>query len=539
MNSAPSRGLAPGRASALTLGLLGVLALGVLWALLGYWGANPDYADRFLILAAAGWAAWTARSDLRRLPIQPLWLGSLVLLVGGVLYPVGWFLQASAAPRPDTTRWVMGAWMLCVTGVVLLQGSASHLRRLAFPLVFLLFALPIPHRVEKPLQAVLQMATTSVSATVLPVLGVPVVQNGYVLSLPGGDLGVVEACSGVRSVTALTAIAAFVAYHQGLGLGRGLLLLGLSIPLIAAVNAVRVILSGLIQEYMGVEYIRGYWHDALGIAMIVLGLFVVLGLTRVIRPNPTSQRAPDPSADPVSAVSAPAASPWPTRMVMMVLSLTLLATAAAQYLARRAISPDETPPPQLESIPLKLGPWIGTDLPVPDDVAQALTADEILHRLYSHFGYEAQVWVMYWSSRQMMRGYHHPDICWPNRGFQQQSRDVVEVQLANGGRLPITVREFARGTQRQLVLYWTQEGRRVWTEEDERRAEYEAFSHEILLERLVNPSKPPGGRLTVLIGTQTWGDGMEVKARTLELSGRVADELYRLCPWAAGEVRRE
>jgi EpsI family protein len=318
-----------------------------------------------------------------------------------------------------------------------------------------------------------------------------------------------------------------------------LLLLGLSIPLIAAVNAVRVILSGLIQEYMGVEYIRGYWHDALGIAMIVLGLFVVLGLTRVIRPNPTSQRAPDPSADPASAVSAPAASPWPTRMAMMVLSLTLLATVAAQYLAHRAISPDETPPPQLESIPLKLGPWIGTDLPVPDDVAQALTADEILHRLYSHFGYEAQVWVMYWSSRQMMRGYHHPDICWPNRGFQQQSRDVVEVQLANGGRLPITVREFARGTQRQLVLYWTQEGRRVWTEEDERRAEYEAFSHEILLERLVNPSKPPGGRLTVLIGTQTWGDGMEVKARTLELSGRVADELYRLCPWATVEESRE
>ena len=521
-------------ALAVTATLLATLAAGVVWVLVRFWGANPEYADRFLILTAAGWAAWTARGDLARLPVRPAWAGTAVLLAGAVLFPPGWYLQASAAPRPDTTWWVTLAWVLSAAGVVLLLGGRHHLRRLAFPLVFVLFALPIPTLVLIPLQAVLQSATTAAAAAVLPVLGVPVERNGYVLSLPGGDLGVVEACSGVRSVTALAAIAAFVAYHQGLGLARGLVMLGLALPLIAGVNAVRVIVSGLLQEHVGSEYVRGSWHDALGVAMILLGLMIVVGLAKLMRPR--SPAGPEPSAGEAPGATSVRRPAWPARLAVVVLAVTVTLSVVAQVLAVRAVVDDGVPDPALETIPLKLGPWNGTDMPVPDEIAQALNPDAIIHRVYDDFGYEAHVWVIYWSSRQMVKGYHHPDVCWPSRGFHLDNREVEVVCPAGGGKLPITTRVFSRGRERQLILYWTQEGRRVWTEEDERRAQDEAYDHSLLSERLFAKPKPAVGRLVVLVGTQTWGDGVEIRTRMLGLCRLLADEVYRICPWAAIQV---
>ena len=257
-----------------------ILAAGagaIVWVLVRFWGANPEYLDRFLILAASGWIAWLARPELRALTPRPTRAGYVPLLVGAVAFPVEWFLQSQVGPKPVVLWWLVGAWVLAAAGYVLVAGGWSHLRRLAFPLAFVLFALPIPNRVLVPLQFALQSATTSAAAAALPVLGVSVERSGFVLRLPNGDLGVAEACSGVRSVTALTAIAAFVAWWRGFGFVRGALLVGLSVPVIAAVNAVRVIVSGLLQEYAGHEYVRGQWHEALGVAMVLLGLGLIVG----------------------------------------------------------------------------------------------------------------------------------------------------------------------------------------------------------------------------------------------------------------------
>jgi len=101
--------------------------------------------------------------------------------------------------------------------------------------------------------------------------------------------------------------------------------------------------------------------------------------------------------------------------------------------------------------------------------------------------------------------------------------------------VPVTAREFARGRDKQLVLYWTQEGRRVWTEEDERVALLTSDSqHDWLGERLFRRGRPEAsGRLVVLIGTQTWGEGAAIRGQTLELARLLAAAVYRACPWAA------
>jgi molybdopterin/thiamine biosynthesis adenylyltransferase len=87
---------------------------------------------------------------------------------------------------------------------------------------------------------------------------------------------------------------------------------------------------------------------------------------------------------------------------------------------------------------------------------------------------------------------------------------------AGGGTIPLTVREFARDSggrsHRQLILYWTQEGRRVWSEEDERRVQAAGDSHDWLGERLFRREPLAAtGRIVVLIGTPVWADGKAIR----------------------------
>jgi EpsI family protein len=285
---------------------------------------------------------------------------------------------------------------------------------------------------------------------------------------------------------------------------------------------------------VGAEYVRGYWHEALGVAMVLLGLGLIVLLASLLGAAKSSQAAVAEADSMQSFRSRKRVSNT------VLLALSFLATIAAQFLGSGAEQELVAAAP-IDQIPQQLGRWKGKDVPVPEEIRAMLTADAIVHREYSDLGYDVTVWVMYWSSRNMVKGYHHPDVCWRNRGFHQVSRDLVPVR-AGGGSVPITVREFARGgddrSNRQLILYWTQEGRHVWSEEDERRVQAAGDSHDWLGERLFRREPVAAtGRLVVLIGTPSWDDGKSIREQTLDFAGKLAEEVYRSCPWAAPPAR--
>jgi EpsI family protein len=304
------------------------------------------------------------------------------------------------------------------------------------------------------------------------------------------------------------------------------------VPVIGGVNAVRVVVSGLLQEHVGADSVRGHWHEVLGVAMVLLGLMLIVLLARVLgAERHRTEEKPTATAESVQRklpIHRPAA--------IIVLGGALAATVGAQLLGAGAEEEIVASAP-LEQVPLRIGRWKGTERPVPDEIRAMLTPDSIVHREYNDLGYEITVWMIYWSSRNMVKGYHHPDVCWRNRGFRQESRDLMPI-AAGGGTVPITVREFARPTEersnRQLILYWTQEGKRIWSEEDERRVQAAGDSHDWLGERLFRRDPvAQTGRLVVLVGTPVWDDGRAIRSQTLEFARELADEVYRLCPWAA------
>ena len=121
----------------------------------------------------------------------------------------------------------------------------------------------------------------------------------------------------------------------------------------------------------------------------------------------------------------------------------------------------------------------------------------------------------------------------PNHGNELVEYDETSTVTKDGRKIPITYREFSKGKERQLIAYWTQEGRDFWTPEDDRAAFNMTFPFRWIAKRMgERPNDASDDRIVVLIGTKTWGTNAVPKQSLLTIAGDMADELYRVCPWA-------
>lgn len=499
----------------------------MLFVLQKVWAATPDMNDRFLIPCASAYLIYRILPQWRATPSEPSRWGIIPLAVGGLAFAPAWYLLVQVGPRVILLWWLLAAIIAGTIGLAVLHFGWGRTRLLAFPLLFCFFALPIPSVAYNPLQRGLQECTTWVAAKVLPLTGVAVQRHGYVLSLPSGEMGVVEACSGVRSVTALLAIAVLVAYLRGFSIARGALLLILTFGIVAFSNSVRVVVTGLLQEFVGQQAIEGWPHEALGILVILIGLALIVWVSKRIAPR--DQSATALPTEPVTIRPAVGG-----RAAVAILFLALAGGVwAEQFRAAH------TSVVNLTALPQELAGWTAEDKPIDAMVADTLKCDQLLHRMYTNrLGQEVAVYVLFWATSANPAHLHHPDICWPSRGFEPVASGVRPVPYANGATtLPVSVRQYARGPRSQLVFYWTQTANVLMPDGKELA---EAVSEYAWLASILRGQETleQKARLSVLIGTDLVGPVERMESTLDGLAGSLADALYDACPWARPTLDR-
>jgi EpsI family protein len=523
---------------------LAAIGLSLLWWLFRYWTGQPESADRVLILIGAAWLAFRSRNAIRQLPCRPAIVGVVLIAPAAVLVPVAWYLYALVGPMPILLWWLALVGVAATAGFLIVQLGFASVRPLTFPLLFLLFALPLPTSALDLLQGRLQSITSSSAARMLMMVGVNVQQKGNILSLPSGDLGVVEACSGVRGVTAIVAVAALVAYLRGFGPVRGVLLTLLALPVIAVSNIVRVFLSAVLQEWLGPWVNQSWPHELLGVVTLLVGLAGVLAVSWVIgkmrrlekslpQPLPEAGRGARESFSP-PRFGEGLGEGFRTRLAATFLTIAVLGSVAAVWYAGR-VTPGIEPEAPIAEIPLRIGTWAGVDEPTDDGVRTALACDTIVHRAYRDpAGQSVHCWVIYWSAASAIKDYvHHPDVCWPKQGWTPVGQDRKAVTLPAGTPLEMTVRRFERDGRRQMIAYWAQDGNHVWSAEEEESAHSSWPTQRWVLDRLLNrQSLERTPRVVVLVGADVW-DASGYAERAVEgFAKDLAEELYRVCPWA-------
>lgn len=274
----------------------GLLVLAVfapaLAALAREWSAVESQSHGFLVPIVSLLVAVSLLRVRPRPAAAPDTRGAALLLGALALYGFG--LGAGSATAQGL------ALCAAIAGSVWFLRGLAWLRRLAFPIGYLLFMVPIPATWLAALIVPLLEFVTAGSVAVLHALEVPVLRQGNVIELPGGSsLFVAEACSGLTSLVTLTPIAVLIAWLAPLSNPRRIVLVALVVPVAMAANLLRVIGTVYGTLAFGVGAVTDEpVHTLVGLSVYAVGCLVLLALARGLA---GSQRAGPAPRTPSSA----------------------------------------------------------------------------------------------------------------------------------------------------------------------------------------------------------------------------------------------
>lgn len=266
--------LATGRMRATPAVIAALLLFGALFAqpmrLLAWdWWNDPEAGHGLLLAPLALWLAWRAgvRDDTTPQPK----LG-LAILAGAVLLR---YLSGLAAEL-FTMR---ASMIVAAAGLVVFYWGTRQLRHWWLPCILLLLSIPLPSIVTNSLALPLQFKASRMGAALLEMRHVPVRLSGNVIMLPGHRLFVTEACSGLRSLTALLSLGVLLGgMSLRLPLSR-VLLIALAIPVAIVINGVRVFLTGFLVYFVSPEFGEGFMHLTEGWVLFIVSFGILGGLT--------------------------------------------------------------------------------------------------------------------------------------------------------------------------------------------------------------------------------------------------------------------
>lgn len=156
-----------------------------------------------------------------------------------------------------------------------------------FPCSFLFFCVPL-HFLDQ-LTFPLKMFATSGATHVLQALGIRVFQNGANITFfdePNMFYSVEDACSGLRSLLALTAIAAVYAYLTQRTVVRKWLLFVASIPIAIVGNVVRITTVVVVDQGFSRKLAGGLYHDYSTYFLFVISISLLVGVGGLLNSNP-------------------------------------------------------------------------------------------------------------------------------------------------------------------------------------------------------------------------------------------------------------
>ena len=243
----------------------------ILYRLVWQWYSSADYSHGFLVPLLSGYLIWRRRDALAKVPRRPsAWGMVIVLLSLGVL-----FLGSLGAELFLSRVSLIG--LIC--GLVIYFGGWTLLRAMAFPIAFLLFAVPLPAIIYNEIVFPLQFIASAFATRTLEVLNIfPIMREGNVLIMPGMRLEVVEACSGIRSLMSLLALAAGYGYLAERSIPVRWFLVIAMVPLAIISNGTRVMITALMTHYIGPAAAEGFMHEFSGWVIFVVATVLFLAL---------------------------------------------------------------------------------------------------------------------------------------------------------------------------------------------------------------------------------------------------------------------
>lgn len=200
-------------------------------------------------------------------------------LVALALLAAGFPIMRSGSLPPDITLSIrMFALVLFWGGLYVLCFGTQVARGLLFPLCFLFWLVPFPQAVLTSIVDWLQRGSAISAHALFALAGVPVLQDGVVLSIPGLTVEVAQECSSIRSSTMLLVTTMVLAHVLLRSPWRKALVVAVAVPLSVAKNGLRIFVIAMLGIRVDPGYLNGRFHHQGGVIFFAIALALVLVL---------------------------------------------------------------------------------------------------------------------------------------------------------------------------------------------------------------------------------------------------------------------
>jgi exosortase A len=250
------------------------------WSMISIWIRSETFAHGFLVLPISIWLAWNERDKLASICSRPVPWVALLIIPPGFVWLVAWLVDVLVLQQ-------LALVAMCLIGAWAIMGH-SLARALAFPLLFLFFAVPMGEALIPPM---MEFTATS-TVWMIQQTGIPVYREGLYFMVPSGNWSVVEACSGVRYIIASVTLGVLYAYLTYRSFWRRFLfvLAAAIVPVLA--NSVRAYLIVMIGHLSDMKLAVGVDHLIYGWIFFGIVIFLLFWIGSFFREGIASSHAP-------------------------------------------------------------------------------------------------------------------------------------------------------------------------------------------------------------------------------------------------------
>jgi exosortase len=251
------------------VGLVLLLYASVIKDLVLQWWTDADYGHGFFVPLFSGYILWRERDRWTKTEIKPSNFGFVVMLGAIALLLLG-----SLGAEFFTSRFSL---LVLLAGMILFLAGWKMLRAVSFSLCYLMWMIPIPVIIYNQITFPLQLIASRLATAWLEFAQVPVLRDGNILIMSNYSLEVVEACSGIRSLMTLMALAVAYGYLVSPRRWVRYALAAFMVPVAIGTNAVRIMGAAIVARHFGPAAAEGFLHKFSGWVIFLVALVLMFG----------------------------------------------------------------------------------------------------------------------------------------------------------------------------------------------------------------------------------------------------------------------
>jgi exosortase D (VPLPA-CTERM-specific) len=423
------------------------------------WYHDENYSHGFIVPLIAGYFLYTRWDELKDTTVIPRNVGLLVILFGLFQLLVGWLGTEYFSMRSSL--------IVILAGLVLYLFGTAVFRIALLSIAYLFFMIPIPYIIYDAVAFPLKIFVTKVSVLILKMIGIVVMREGNIIMFPALTLEVADACSGIRSLISLLALAVAFAFFLRISPWKRWILICAAVPIAIITNAVRVIVTGILAQYWGAKAAEGFFHEFAGMVVFAVAMVMLVSLGTLLgrgkkqiseialQSSEDEQQQTESrlqASDLRQGTEAGAHKPMLGKFV----SVFVLLTAVALYISLHKdleVPMNKT----FDQFPKVVSGWRMTqEYAMADNIQKVLMASDTLTRRYvSADGKTVDLYIGYHGGGKESGEIHSPKHCLPGSGWFEVSTKRRPLDVS-GAKVNLVQAIYQKGDSRQLFLYWFQ-----------------------------------------------------------------------------------